>query len=95
MSIARAIGCAVIAALFVGCGTIEQNAWTSGVAREDAYEIRDIVHAAHPDCHIYSYNLDPNHPNQIFCHTSCETYLLRRAARGWKIVTGVEVITVV
>jgi hypothetical protein len=94
MSIARSIGCLACVALVVGCGTIEDNAWTRGVSREDAMAIRQIVLAAHPGCEIYSYLPDENRVGHIYCSTSCETYLLRRTSHGWKLVTGIEVITV-
>jgi hypothetical protein len=95
MDVCRLVPSILAAVLFSGCGTLEDNAWTSGVPREDAYAIRDVVLAAHPGCHISGYIRDPNYADRIYCYTSCGTYLLRRARSGWKIVPGVEVITVV
>jgi len=95
MNFATGVGAFIAAMLLVSCGTIEDNAWTSGIAREDAYAIRDVVQAVHPNCEIYSYNPDPNKVGYVYCYTSCETYLLHRTLTGWKIVPGIKVITVV
>ncbi|HEV2045057.1 MAG TPA: hypothetical protein VGQ95_00485 [Chthoniobacterales bacterium] len=90
MSIARLIGCCLSIVLLASCGTIEDNAW--GVAREDSYAIRDVVHAVHPNCKIYGYS--PHEGGTIVVYTSCEPYLLRRTPHGWKIDTGVEIVIV-
>jgi hypothetical protein len=94
MSVCRSVGLlATAAALLASCGTVEDNAWTSGIARADAYAIRDVVRAAHPGCRIDGYSLDPNRPGYVYCYTSCEPYLLHRGRRGWEMV-GVAVIIV-
>jgi hypothetical protein len=81
--------------LLIGCGTVEDNAWTSGVPPEDAHAIREVVRATHPECKIYGYHksTNPRWPG-IYCETSCRTFLVRRTANGWKIV-DIEIITVV
>ena len=96
MSIPRSLRCSIAAKLLIGCGTIEDNAWTSGIPPEDAYAIRDVVHAAHPECKIYGYHKssDPAHWPGIYCDTSCRTYLVRRTRSGWKIA-DVDIVTVV
>ena len=96
MSIPRSLRCSIAAMLLIGCGTIEDNAWASGIPPEDAYAIRDVVHAAHPECKIYGYHKssDPAHWPGIYCDTSCRTYLVRRTRSGWKIV-DVDIVTVV
>jgi hypothetical protein len=95
MILCRLVPSLITAILLCGCGTLEDNAWTTGIAREDAYDIRDVVRAANPDCQIYGYSRDPSHADRIYCYTSCKTYPLQRTRNGWKIVPGVEVITVV
>ena len=46
---------AAVAVLLIACGTVEQNAWTIGLSREDATEISRLVHAKFPDCRIVQF----------------------------------------
>ena len=92
MSIPRPFQLLLGAVLLTSCGTVEDNSWASGISRADAYAIRDLVHAAHPNCRIYSYALDTNRPGHIYCSTSCETYEVRRTRRGWEIVGEAVVV---
>ena len=77
--------------LLIGCGTVENNAWTTGVAKEDAFEIRQIVQAAHPGCKIYAYQ--PYDSDTIMCSTSCTTYRLHRTRHGWKLIGEAVIVT--
>ena len=43
------------AALLSGCGTIEENAWTNGVSREDALAIKSALQTEKKAREIYSY----------------------------------------
>jgi hypothetical protein len=85
--------CFAFTTLLVGCGAIKDNALTNGVSREDARAIRRVVLAAHPKCEIYNYRPDPRGNGDIYCATSCKTYLLRRTRQGWKLL-NVEILTV-
>jgi len=46
VSAGRLVAILAVMAL-VACGTVEQNSWTFGVAREDAMEIGRLIHASH------------------------------------------------
>jgi hypothetical protein len=92
MTSARLVSSSFAVLLLAGCGTIEDSAWTIGMAREDAYAIRDVVHAAHPDCKIYGYS--PHEDGTVVVSTSCKAYLLRHTSRGWKIDEKAEIVIV-
>lgn len=48
----------IAAILLVACGTLEDNAWTSGVSREDALGIKSALEAQKKANAIYSYSRD-------------------------------------
>jgi hypothetical protein len=89
----KVIACLIFSALLIACGTIEDTAWTNGVSPADAKAIRNLIHTAHPDCKIYSY--DPHNGNaEMIVHTSCKAFLVRRSYHGWKIIEGAEIVIV-
>jgi hypothetical protein len=83
----------VVFGAFVGCGTIEQNAWTFGVDPADATEISRLIHATHPNCKIYRFDKHPEWGG-ITADTDCKTFLARKTHGRWHLV-DTEFITVV
>ena len=94
MNVRLELGTFLAAVVLTSCGSVENNAWTNGIARSDAYAIRDLVLTAHPGCRIDGYSPDPNRPGHIYCYTSCGIYLLYKTPHGWKLVPGERVIVV-
>jgi hypothetical protein len=50
------VGCCLVAATVVACGTVEDNARNNGVSRQDAVEINEVVRSHEGVHRIYGYN---------------------------------------
>jgi hypothetical protein len=55
VSTVRFVACLAVVLLMVGCGTLEDNAWTSGVSREEALEFRQFIFATKGAHEVYGY----------------------------------------
>ena len=83
VSAGRLVAILAVMAL-VACGTVEQNSWTFGVAREDAMEIGRLIHASHPNCKIQAFTPHPER-NEIYAYTNCKVFVASKVQRRWKL----------
>jgi hypothetical protein len=91
VSLARLLICLAAAVLTAGCGTIEDNAWTNGVPREEALEIKAALHTSHPKCDkIDSYYRNEN--GSVSISADCGTWNARRIHGHWEF-TATVIIT--
>ena len=71
----------IIAGLLTGCGTLEDNAWTNGVSREDALDIRRAVIAQKGAHTISGYERQPD--GSILVYTDVGDYAGHRVNGKW------------
>jgi hypothetical protein len=81
---------ALMGALMISaCGAIEDNAWTNGVSRNEALELRSFI-ATHKGAHeFYSYGRQED--GGIIVSTDAGIWVAYRLGRGWKLVEAVAV----
>ena len=85
---ARFTGTISVGLFLAGCaGTIEDNAWASGVSRQEALEIRGAVQALHPGCKIYQYIRDEG--GGIDVRADCGTWIAKRVHGKWQFTPTV------
>jgi hypothetical protein len=89
VSAARFLAC-LAAAAFTSCGTVEQNSWTYGIAREDAMETSRLIHESNPNCKIQAFTPHLER-NEIYAYTNCKVFVAKKAQGRWKL-TKKEVI---
>ena len=73
-----------------GCGTLEENAWTSGVRPEDAMEISRAVRADKKAHKIYQYLREDD--GSILVSTDVGIFKARRINGKWRF-TEVVIVT--
>ncbi len=81
MSANKMLGALAAVALISACGTLEDNAWTTGLSREEALEIRSAVFAqkhAH-NVHQYQRQLD----GSVIVLTDVGSFQARRIRGKW------------
>jgi 16S rRNA U516 pseudouridylate synthase RsuA-like enzyme len=83
MSISRLLGSLLAALLVAACGTVEENAWTSGVDPKDATEISQAIRASTPVKIIYGYSPDKE-TGGLIVFTDDGTYSAQRVKGKWK-----------
>ena len=81
MSVVRTGAGLLCAALLSGCGTIENNAWTNGVSREDALDLSRAVRAQKHAHEIYSYLREADASVRV--STDVGTFDARRTGGRW------------
>ena len=91
MSSIRALTCLAVVML-TACGTAEQNAWTSGVSREDALEISRLIHTPYPTCKIYRF-IRHDERGEIDIYTDCKPFIAHKVRGRWELKKG-EIIVV-
>jgi hypothetical protein len=85
MSFARWFAPVAIAAAFVACGTLEENAWTSGVDPKDAMEVSQAIRMSTPVKTIYGYSrVRDEEDGGIIVWTDDGMYSARRVKGKWK-----------
>jgi len=71
------------------CGTIEDTAWTNGVSRAEALELRSFV-SSHTKAHeFYSYVRQED--GGIIVATDAGCWVAYRRTQGWKLVDAVPI----
>ena len=81
-----------LVAFLSACGTVEQNAGTSGVSREDALEISHLIHAKYPSCKLYRFIPHPER-GEIDIYTDCKPFIAHKVRGRWELKKG-EIIVV-
>jgi hypothetical protein len=81
MHIDRLLACVIPAGLLFGCGTLEDNAWTNGVSREEAISIGVAVRAQKHAHRISRYERNPD--GSITVWTDVGDYAGRRVDGRW------------
>jgi hypothetical protein len=87
----KSLSC-LIAIILAACGTAEQNAWTFGIARDDAMEISRLIHAQDPSCKIYRFIPHPER-GEIDIYTDCKPFIAHKVRGRWELKKG-EIIVV-
>jgi len=80
-----------VAAFLLACGTAEQNAWTFGIAREDAMEISRLIHVDYPKCKIYRFIPHPER-GEIGVFTDCKPFVAHKVDGHWQLKKGEFII---
>src|SRR5215831_11499594 len=84
MQPSRFVVCVVTAALLDACGTLEENAWTAGISREQALEIKQALRkiTSSPITSFSRSVTDP--PNTVHVSTADgENYIARKVHGKW------------
>jgi hypothetical protein len=76
--------------LLTACGTLEDNAWTSGVRPEDARDIKRAVCIATKATKVYQYTLEDD--GSISVSTDDGIYIARRFRGKWTFERAIVVI---
>jgi hypothetical protein len=77
------------ATLLTACGTLEDNAWTNGVSREEALDLRQFVVATKGAHEVYSYGRD--YEGDILISTDVGSWKAHRIGRKWVLTDVVFV----
>jgi hypothetical protein len=75
----------IAAGLLFGCGTLEENAWTNGVSREDAVSIGSAVRAQKHAHSISRYERQPD--GSIIVYTDVGNYVGTHVDGRWSFQT--------
>jgi len=72
-----------LAILISGCSTPERNAWFTGVSREEAEEVGQVVHTLTP-ARILSYSRQANGAINVLTADD-QSHTIRRVGGKWKV----------
>jgi hypothetical protein len=81
MSATQILGSLAAIALIGGCGTLEDNAWTTGVSREQALEIRTALTAQKHAHKVYQYQRQDD--GSVIVSTDVGSFQARRVRGKW------------
>lgn len=84
MTLWKAVACNVAAGFLAACGTIEDSAWTNGVRREEALEIRSALQTQKKAHEIFGYQQLED--GSILVQSDVGSFKARRVREKWVFV---------
>jgi|ERR1700730_5074312 len=98
--VARILVLASLPFALVACGTVEENAWTVGIARADATEVSRLIHVSYPECKITQFAPYSDSPLTFLVYADCgdkkppalTLFMATKVQRGWKIDKDVIIV---